>query len=773
MRVARIPHNEQARLRALEQYAILDTASETSFDAITTLAARILERPIAMVSIVDADRQWCKSCFGMQLRQTPRDISFCSHVVADEGPLIVGDAAADERFSDNPLVLAGPRLRSYAGMPLVTTDGFVLGTLAAIDREPRAVTDKQLGALELLAGQTVALLDLRRQTRLLAGQSDALAHRELQLRAILDTAVDAIITIDKSGLIEAVNPAVERLFGYSPPELIGQNVSILMPSPHRERHDGYLSAYERTGQRRVIGVGREVLARRKDGSSFPADLAVSQLELGEGRRFTGVIRDLSERRRIEQLKDDFVSTVSHELRTPLTSLRGSLGLVASGVTGELPPQARAHIQMALSNAKRLGRLISDVLDLEKIRSGRLDSRRNVVRLSTLIEQAIAVNDAFAASYQIRLELDGDLPDVDVVVDEDRLNQVLSNLIANAVTFSPADWPVEVSVRVGAARVRVSVRDYGPGVPEQFRARIFQRFAQADSSNRRSKAGTGLGLSISKSLIEGMNGQIGFEAAEGGGTRFFIELPWLPPVALSEASGAALALVCEPDLDVAHSLRAVVEQAALSVVHVAPTEDRARELLAKFAYGLVVLDLELAQGSASSLISGIRSNPATRAVPIVVVSAGGAQTPDMAGLLVIDILPQRIDVPRLLEAARTACVLTRTERCRALHIESDGEVRQTLSTALAEVCQLTGVEDVAHALPVLSGQHFDLVLLDLESLESAGPALLGKLGEAQVILFSAAASAQALASRMSRALAEAHNDEAPLRSIVALARRGRA
>lgn len=767
MRAARIPGNERARLQALEQYAILDTASETSFDAITTLAANILETPIAMVSIVAAERQWCKSCYGMPPRETPRDISFCSHVVADDGPLIVPDAAADERFSDNPLVLAG--LRSYAGVPLLTADGFVLGTLAVVDREPREVTPKQLTALRLLAGQTVALLALRRQTRLLAAQSDALAHRELELRAILETAVDAIITIDQTGLIEGVNPAVERLFGYSPSELIGHNVAILMPSPERERHDGYLGAYERTGQRKVIGVGREVSARRKDGSTFPADLAVSQLDLGAGRRFTGVIRDLTERKRIDQLKDEFVSTVSHELRTPLTSLRGSLGLVASGVTGELPPQAKIYVQMALSNAERLGRLISDLLDLEKISSGSLNSRRKVVGLRTLLEQAIAVNDAFAASYQVRLSLDGDFPEIDVVVDEDRLNQVLSNLISNAVKFSPPDRPVEVSVRVGAERVRVNVRDYGPGVSQEFSTRIFQRFAQADSSDSRSKAGTGLGLSIAKSLVEGMQGQIGFEAAEGGGTCFFIGLPWLPPVGLSGVPDAVRILVCEPDLDVARSFRAILEQGA-GTVHVAPTQERARELLGRFAYGIVVLDLLLADGSASALIGEIRANPATRAVPIVVVSGlAAAREPDTAALLVVDIVPRRMDVTRLLEVARTACALTRRERCSGLHIESDGERRQLASRALAQVCQLRSADDVAHALVMLSQQHFDLVLLDLESLESAGPALLSGLGAAQVILFSAAQSEHDLASRVSRALAEARNDEAPLRGILSRAR----
>jgi PAS domain S-box-containing protein len=528
VKAARVPRNESARLRALEQYAIVDTASEPTFDAITMLLASVLDAPIAMVSIVDASRLWYTSCHGIRPLETPRDVSFCAHVVADEAALIVSDALNDERFFDSPLVTGEPRVRFYAGMPLAI-GGFVLGTLSVVDHEPRQLSAKQQNVLALLAGQAVALLELRRQTRLLAAQGKALASRELELSTILDTAVDAIITIDREGLIEGVNPAVGRLFGYTPSELIGRNVSVLMPSPDRERHDSYLAAYEQTGQPQVIGIGREVSARRKDGSTFPADLAVSQLHLGGARRFTGIIRGLSERKRIERLKSEFVSTVSHELRTPLTSVRGALGLVAAGVTGELPPQAKAYIDIALSNAERLGRLINDILDLEKIQSGVLDFRQQVVGLGRVLEQAIAGNDSFAAAYRVRLSLLGEAPGVNVVVDEDRLTQVLTNLISNAVKFSPAEQTVELSVELRSDRVRVNVRDHGPGIAEEFRGRVFQRFAQADGSDRRRKGGTGLGLSIAKSLVEGMRGEIGFDSPDGGGTRFFIELPWLPSI----------------------------------------------------------------------------------------------------------------------------------------------------------------------------------------------------------------------------------------------------
>jgi PAS domain S-box-containing protein len=767
MTISPIPKNERARVCALERYAIVDTPREAAFDAITMLAASIVDTPIAMVSIVDATRAWCKSCLGMELTETPRAVSFCGHVVSDGGPLIVPDARADQRFSANPLVTGTPFIRFYAGMPLVTADGFVLGTLCVIDRQPRELPSRQRDALVLLAGQAVALLELRRQTLRLAAQSDALANRERELQAILETAVDAIVTIDRDGVIAGVNPAVQRLFGYAPSELIGRNVSVLMPSPDREQHDGYLAAYERTGQRKVIGIGREVSARRKDGSIFPADIAVSELRLRGSSGFTGVIRDLSERKRIERLENEFVSTVSHELRAPLTAVRGALGLIAGGVVGEMPSQAKAYVDIALSNTERLVRLVDDILDLEKIGSGNLEIRWRVCNLAELLEQVIAANDAFGASYQVSLARLGEMPEVDVVVDEDKFYQVLTNLISNAVKFSPAGRAVELSVVMHGARLRINVRDHGSGIPDAFRARIFQRFAQADGSDRRRKGGTGLGLSIAKSLIEGMRGEIGFEAPEGGGARFFVDLPWLARIDEPTGTGPSPTLVCEDDLDFARTLQGILEREG-GRAHVAPTLDRARQLLAKLQYRAVALDVMLACGGGSALIAEMRADPATRAVPIAIVSRPNAQARrarlGVASLLVADILPRPIDEGRLLEAARNACELARRQRGRVLYVGADEGARERARALLSGECDLTLV-DVAGAAALLPLAPFDVVVLDL-GLLAGGSLPPGLLGSAQIILVTDEESAPALGRQLSRALLDASAGAAELGAIFA-------
>ncbi|MGB5414153.1 MAG: PAS domain S-box protein, partial [Polyangiales bacterium] len=497
MKAPRIPENEAERLRALESYRVMDTPPESSFDDLTTLVARILDVPIALVSLVDADRQWFKSRYGLDAPETPRDISFCGHVVADQELLIVPDAFEDNRFHDNPLVTGDPRVRFYAGVPIRTPDGHILGSFCAIDHEARQVSADQLDMLSILGRQVADQLELRRQLLLTK-------EYEQRLRTLFETAVDAIITIDEAGVIEDVNAVVNRLLGYEPSELVGQSVAMLMPPRHRDRLEQYLRQYLNDPGAKMIAATQEAIAVRKNETEFPVEISVSEMRLGDRRMFTGIVRDVTERKRIEQLKSEFVSTVSHELRTPLTSIRGALGLVAGGRVGEISNEAQEMVNIALKNSGRLVRLINDILDVEKIQSGKLDFEIQQLDLSVVIKDAMAANDGFALEHDSRIVLTTEPEPVLVHADSDRLAQVFANLISNAVKFSPAGEAVDIRMQVTANRVRVDVRDRGPGVPEKFEKRLFQRFAQADASDSRQNPGTGLGLSISKAILERMS-----------------------------------------------------------------------------------------------------------------------------------------------------------------------------------------------------------------------------------------------------------------------------
>ena len=344
-------------------------------------------------------------------------------------------------------------------------------------------------------------------------------------RAIVDSAVSALLKIDARGTVEVFNPAAERLFGYRADEIVGGNVKRLMPEPFHSAHDGYLDNYRRTRKRKIIGIGREVKGLRKDGSVLPLYLAVGETEVGGEKKYVGFLLDISEQKRAEQMKNEFISTVSHELRTPLTSIKGSLGLALGGVLGTLPPKAVDLLQKALDNTDRLTLLINDILDIEKMQAGRMTFDMKPVRVSALLDKAVSANQGYGERYSVALTVEaGPAAGLTVRGDENRLLQVLSNLISNAIKFSPPQGTVTLACKGESGRVRILVIDRGSGVPLEFQERIFEKFTQADGSSTRSKGGTGLGMAIAKTIVEHHGGTIGFDSRPGEGATFFVDFP---------------------------------------------------------------------------------------------------------------------------------------------------------------------------------------------------------------------------------------------------------
>ena len=388
--------------------------------------------------------------------------------------------------------------------------------------------DHRLGEQTPVASSTVEIealgTALNSVSARLAFQEQGLQESARFTQRILDSVVDGIITIDRRGIIQSFNPSASAIFGYAADEAVGRNVSILMPEPHRSLHDGYLETYMATGVARIIGASREVDGRRKDGSTFAMDLAVS-LSAHQGQPlFIGLVRDITERKRIETMKSEFVSTVSHELRTPLTSISAALGLVAGGAMGNIPPEAKEMVHIAHKNSLRLAHLINDLLDMEKLAAGKMHFDLQVQALMPLLVHSLEGVRAYGDQYQVRFEVTERVEGVKVRVDGSRLQQVLNNFLSNAAKFSPPGGRVEIAAVRSDDRVRVSVIDHGPGISPEFRGRIFQKFSQADSSDTRQKGGTGLGLAISKELVERMGGAVGFDSDAGKGACFYFDLP---------------------------------------------------------------------------------------------------------------------------------------------------------------------------------------------------------------------------------------------------------
>lgn len=357
-------------------------------------------------------------------------------------------------------------------------------------------------------------------------------------QAIFDAASVAIISVDIHGTIAVFNRGAELMLGYSADELIGKET----PAIFHLRSEMAARAEELKQELgRDIEMGFDVFVAqarlgktderewtyvRKDAAHLTVLLAVSALydNTGEMRGFIGIARDITELKRIERIKNEFIATVSHELRTPLTSISGSLSLVLNGAAGDLPEPMERMLLIAHKNSERLIYLVNDLLDMEKLIAGKIHFDMHKKLLRPLLEQALLVNSIYAKQYHVSYELNWQLPELTVSVDEHRLAQILANYLSNAAKFSKPGGKVVVSAELLENQVRVRVTDTGIGIARDFHAQIFEKFFQVDASDARQKSGTGLGLAICKGLIERMNGSVGFESTPGHGSSFYFTLP---------------------------------------------------------------------------------------------------------------------------------------------------------------------------------------------------------------------------------------------------------
>ncbi|EOD79443.1 hypothetical protein D515_01493 [Grimontia indica] len=416
-----------------------------------------------------------------------------------------------------PLVIITRRLGKKMATPIVALSNEVKAGKYPITT---SASDEELSTLAEAFNHTTREInrinELNIQEERQSGQS--------QIIAIVDTVIDAIITINTKGYIATFNPAAERLFGYSVAEVVGEKINILMPQHFAREHDAYLHNYLSGKEARMIGVGREVVGRRKDGTTFPAELSVSPMRVSGQQMFTGIIRDITSRKQDEAMKNEFVATVSHELRTPLTSIRGALGLILGKFADELPPKTQKMLSLALRNCERLTLLINDILDIEKLESDQMVYSFHRNNLYSIITRSLEDNEGYARQHKVSLSFHADIENAYINADSTRLQQVMANLLSNAIKYSSAGSTVTVSLYLQGKAYRVEVTDTGAGIPAEFHQQLFERFSQADSSDTRQVGGTGLGLAITKSIIEAHKGNIDFFSTLGEGSTFFFSLP---------------------------------------------------------------------------------------------------------------------------------------------------------------------------------------------------------------------------------------------------------
>lgn len=851
MQAPSLPPDEAFRLQALRSLCILDTPSEERFDRITRTAAYLFKVPIALVSLVDAGRQWFKSRQGLAAAETSREISFCGHAILARECFVVEDALRDPRFADNPLVTGPPFIRFYAGMPMRGPGNALMGTLCLIDSEPRDFSASDRDSLSDMAGwaerelnqmalqealsqvaegeiffrlspdmacvtgpdgalrkvnpamaqalgraeaellarpflefvhpedadQAAEVLrsmsgdDAVRQAELRARRQDGrdlilswtfafhegsvyAAARDItelrsalearsRLKAVLDRSPDFIGISDAEGhplywnaayrrlrrlgpaesipeglhvkdthvewsarqlletglptavalgvwegescyldpaggeipvsqvlmahrdpsgrvqflssiardistyrihdealkaghrmlakaladlrvsesryrvLVEAspdliarhgpdgrfmdINPAVTRVLGFRKDEIVGHNPGEFVRA---EDLAAMLSFFRDLRAGRDRGSVR-FRVRHKDGQEVWLESRGVRLTGEEGKVSEVVIasRDVTEQLELERVKELFLSTASHELRTPLASIRGGLELLAEGRAGELPRKAAELAELAHSNAVRLARIVDDMLDMDRVKQGRMPLSLRPCRLHALARQAVEAVQAFGDSFGVAMPCGPWPEEAESYADPDRVVQILVNLLSNAVKYSPPGGPVLTRIVPGAEGWAVEVEDRGSGIPEAFQPRIFESYSQAGGPQQ--QPGSGLGLSISKSFAEAMGGSLRFESRPGR-TVFRLELPSVPRASSggeAAAGGLPAILHVEDDAAVSQLLAASLEGVAV-LVNVS-TLAQAERHLADASWALVVLDSHLPDGEGLSLLPRLR------------------------------------------------------------------------------------------------------------------------------------------------------------------------
>lgn len=436
--------------------------------------------------------------------------TYCSQVFLSNFPKGFHHVAESE-IATHPCYQAF-KLEAYLGAP-IWVNNTRYGTLNFSSPEPR---DKPFSEHEL------TLIQLFAQW---VGNEMARTESEKKLsqfKTTLDMTKDCVFMFEPEQLkFIYVNQGATEQVGYSHQELLSMTPIDIKPDINAEQFLTMINPLL-TGEQPILNF--ETMHQHKNGSLIPVEISLQYIVPPDASpRFVALVRDITERRRIDQMKNEFVSTVSHELRTPLTSIRGALGLIVSGaIGGDLPDKIKTMLDIANNNTKRLLLLINDILDLQKIESGNLDFHFSSVEVMPFVKQAIEDNAGYAEEHSVSLNLTEQIESGRIYADKERLIQVMNNLISNAAKFSPEGEQIEISVSRIAGYIRITVTDHGPGIPEVFHSELFERFTQYDSSDTRQAGGTGLGLSISKLIVEKHNGHIDFVSSLGQGTSFYIE-----------------------------------------------------------------------------------------------------------------------------------------------------------------------------------------------------------------------------------------------------------
>jgi len=578
----------------------------------------------------------------------------------------------------------------------------------------------------------------------------ALRDEKVRLQTIANHAPGILfqLCLGDNGLarFNYVSEGSERYLGLSPAEILERPNALagLLSRETTERVSRVLEQSKNTREPLTM----EVEVTRADGDQIWMRAGAEPREDSSGQLvWDGTLFDITEEKRNSRIKDDFISTVSHELRTPLTSIRGALGLMSSGASGEVGPKMSNLIKIAHKNSERLVALVNDILDIERITTGRLPFTFGLHDLGEMVHAGVDASRNYMPEKNVMLVVEDNFHGEKILTDPERFHQVLMNLLSNAIKFSPDSGQVRIAIGRRQDEIVVSVSDNGLGIPESFHERIFGKFERADNALSKSVNGTGLGLSIAKAIVERLNGRIWFETS-GAGSVFHVALPAkhkaenpaesdedavLPPEREKRI------LVVEDDRDIANY---IVHQflAEGYICDVAPSSEVARRFLSGRNYMAMTLDLRLADGSGIEFLREARAKDHGFVTPVIVISAyidDALNSVNGSALGIIDWIEKGGDdfgrLRKILDPLRSESV---SRLPRILHIEDEADIREIVAASLGDV-DLVAAQTFEVAVRKLASETFDVVILDLNLPDGAGRDLLDHIPPTTaVVIFSA-------------------------------------